>query len=143
MDADFSHHPGYIRQMLLEAVNGTDLIIGSRYKDGVRIQGWSKVRLAISRLANIFTRSVLALPVADITSGYRCFNAKALEKIDLSLVRSEGYAFQIEMVFWSIKKGLAVKEVPIIFFERTGGRSKFTFRHISEAFFTVLRLKAL
>jgi len=141
MDADFSHRPIDIFGILKEAESGADLVIGSRYKDGLRVKGWSIFRIYLSYFANLYVRIILGVKIYDMTSGFRCFRADTLRKIDLSLIRSEGYAFQIEMVYLYCQKGFIIKESPIVFIERKSGKSKFNIKIIIEAFLVVLKLR--
>ena len=141
MDADFSHNPAEISQILNEARLGAELVIGSRYKNGFRFKGWSIFRMALSYLANLYARTLLGFNIYDATSGFRCFRTNILKEIDLSLLFSQGYAFQIEMTYVCCKKGFSIKEVPIIFTKREKGKSKINLKIIIEAFFTVLRLR--
>ncbi|MFQ6618720.1 MAG: polyprenol monophosphomannose synthase, partial [Fidelibacterota bacterium] len=123
MDADLSHDPEEIPNFLRE-VEKNDLIIGSRYCDGVSVIHWPIRRLILSYGANLYTRIVTGLPLKDCTSGFKCFKRKVLESIDLNNVHSGGYSFQIEMNFRAWKKGFTLKEIPIIFEDRTVGKSK-------------------
>lgn len=141
MDADFSHCPMDMPKLLEKAKSSAELIIGSRYKNGLRVEGWSVFRLALSYLANFYARILLGVKVYDLTSGFRCFRADILRALDLSIICSEGYAFQIEMVYIYWKKGYRIEEIPITFIERETGRSKFSLKIIIEAFFTVLKLR--
>jgi dolichol-phosphate mannosyltransferase len=141
MDADFSHNPAEISQILNEIKSGAELVIGSRYKDGFRVKGRSIFRMGVSYFANLYTKAVLGFNIYDATSGFRCFRGSILKDIDLSLLLSEGYAFQIEMTYMCYKKGYCIKEIPILFNRRKEGNSKFNLKIIVEAFFTVLRLR--
>jgi len=140
MDADFAHRPMYISEMLEMAKAGADLVIGSRYKGGLRVKGWSFLRLSLSYIANCYARMALGLKIYDITSGFRCFNVDTLRMIDFSSIHSKGYAFQIEMVYLYWKKGYLIEESPITFFERKTGKSKLSIKQIIETFFTVMKL---
>lgn len=140
MDADLSHDPQYLPEMLCLAKEH-DIILGSRYIDGVRVHNWSFKRLLLSKFANIFIRFMLKLPVEDSTSGFKCYRRKVLEALDLNRIKSNGYAFQIETLFWALKKGFKVHEMPIVFNERKGGVSKMSKAIAWEAFFRVLQLK--
>ena len=140
MDCDFSHDPQDI-QHLLQAAQENDLVIGSRYINGIRIINWPFRRLLLSYCASIYTRFVTGIPVKDTTGGFKCFSRRALEKIDLNRIISNGYIFQLELNYKIWSKGLRVKEVPIIFYERRDGQSKMGGGIISEALFAVLRLK--
>jgi dolichol-phosphate mannosyltransferase len=144
MDADFSHDPREIPNFLA-AMSQYDLVIGSRYRNGVRVVNWPIRRLLLSYLANLYTRMITGLPVKDTTAGYKCFRRKVLESIDLDAVHSNGYAFQIEMTYKAWKKGFRVGEIPITFVDRQVGSSKMSKGIIYEAAFMVwkLRLRSL
>jgi len=141
MDADFSHHPKYI-QNLLEGLKKADLVIGSRYVNGVRVEGWRFRRLLLSKFANMYVSYIMVKPVWDFTAGYRCYRRKVLETIDLDNVKSDGYAFQIEMTYLTFKHGFTVHEIPIIFKERLDGYSKISKKVIWEAFWLTLKFRA-
>jgi dolichol-phosphate mannosyltransferase len=141
MDADFSHDPKYL-QTFLEASKSADLVIGSRYLYGVRIEGWKFRRLVLSKFANIYVSYVMVKPVWDFTAGFRCYRRKVLETIDLGKVRSDGYAFQIEMTHLTFKHGFKVAEIPILFREREAGFSKIGRGIVWEAFWMTLRCRA-
>ena len=132
MDADFSHQPRYLPE-LLRAAEGADLVLGSRYIPGGGTENWGYVRKAISRGGSLYARTVLGLPFRDVTSGYKCFRREVLEAIDLRTVKTTGYAFQIELTYRAHKQGFRIREVPIIFFEREAGRSKMDGTIIAEA----------
>ncbi len=140
MDADFSHQPKYLIE-LLEKAKECDLVIGSRYIEDGRIKNWPLHRLILSRGANIYVRMVTGLPVSDSTGGFNCYRKKVLKKIDLDKVISDGYAFQIEMKYRLWKKGFSIKEVPITFIDRTRGTSKISKKIIFQAFFLVWKLR--
>jgi dolichol-phosphate mannosyltransferase len=139
MDADFSHDPGDVPR-LLEATREADLAIGSRYVPGGQILDWGSRRMAISRWGSAYARTVLGLWVRDMTSGFKCWRREALESIDLGAVRSEGYAFQVEMTYRAVRTGLDVVEVPITFRDRRVGESKMTGSIVTEA---AIRVPAL
>ncbi|HXT11743.1 MAG TPA: polyprenol monophosphomannose synthase [Candidatus Angelobacter sp.] len=139
MDSDFSHNPDDIPQFL-EAARDADLVLGSRYINGIRIINWPLKRLMLSKAAANYVRIITGMPFTDPTGGYKCFRRRALEAIDLDAVRSNGYSFQIEMTHKIWRQGLKVVEVPIIFTERIHGRSKMTGNIISEALLMVWRL---
>jgi dolichol-phosphate mannosyltransferase len=141
IDADFSHNPQEISTLFNEAESGVGLVIGSRYKNGLRVQGWSLFRISLSYLGNLYSRAILGFNICDATSGFRCFRAEVLKGIDLDRVLAKGYAFQIEMTYLCYLKGYSIREVPIHFMRRSRGVSKLNFKIILEAFFTVLRLK--
>lgn len=143
MDADFSHDPAVIAE-LLRASEGADLVIGSRYVGGrVNVVNWPLARLVLSKGASIYTRLVTGMPVEDPTSGFKCFRRELLSSIDLDAVRSQGYSFQIEMNFRAWKAGATIRELPIVFTDRTVGSSKMTKSNIREAVWMVWRLKWL
>lgn len=142
MDADFSHAPSDLNRFLEAAENGADLVLGSRYKHNrISVVNWDLKRLILSYGANVYTRMVTRLPVSDATGGFKCYCRSALEALDLEKMKSDGYCFQIETTFKVWKKGLTVKEIPIIFTDRTRGTSKMSGGIISEAFFLVLKLR--
>ncbi|MBI1804271.1 MAG: polyprenol monophosphomannose synthase [Ignavibacteriae bacterium] len=140
MDADFSHNPDEIPHFL-KRMNECDLVLGSRYTNGVRVVNWPIRRLLLSYSANVYTRIVTGMPVKDATGGFKCFKRKVLESINLDNVRSNGYAFQIEMNFKTWSKGFKVCEHPIIFFDRRSGVSKMSKKIVYEAVFMVWKLK--
>ena len=140
MDADFSHDPMVILQMLDE-IEDSDLIIGSRYIKGVNVINWPMQRLLLSYFANKYTKVVTGLPVKDATGGFKCFRRKVLENINLNSIHSNGYSFQIEMNFKAWKKGFRIKEIPIIFYERVEGASKMSKKIVHEAVFMVWKLR--
>ncbi len=143
MDADFSHDPVHLPQFLA-AVQGADLVLGSRYQEGrVTVVNWPIARLILSYFANVYARIVTGLPVWDATGGFKCFRRKVLESIDLNAVRTNGYAFQIEMSFRAWKKGFRIAEVPIVFVDRTEGTSKMSNKIVREAVWMVWRLRLL
>jgi len=140
MDADFSHDPKEILRFL-ETAKTHDLVLGSRYINGVNVINWPLSRLLLSWFANRYTRFVTGMPVKDATGGYKCFHRRVLEAIDLDCVRSDGYAFQIEMTFKAYKKGFRVVEIPIVFVDRSVGDSKMSSRIVSEAALMVWKLR--
>ena len=141
MDADFSHDPAHLSQFL-SAVEDADLVLGSRYRNGkVTVVNWPIKRLLLSYFANVYARIVTGLPVWDATGGFKCFRRKVLESIDLSHVRSNGYAFQIEMSFRAWRKHFKIVEIPIVFVDRTEGQSKMSRAIVREAIWMVWRLR--
>ncbi len=140
MDADYSHDPKVIGDFL-EAIKENDLVIGSRYVTGVNVINWPMRRLLLSYFANYYTRVVTGMPVKDATGGFKCFRRQVLEAIDLDKIRSNGYAFQIEMNFKAYKKNFRIKEVPIIFIDRVEGKSKMSKKIVREAIFMVWKLR--
>lgn len=126
MDADFSHNPDRLPKFL-EKIKEADLVIGSRYQGGnVNVVNWPMSRLILSYVANLYARGVTGLPVFDATAGFKCFRRKVLEAIDLNAVKSNGYAFQVEMNYRVWKRGFTLAEIPIVFVDRTAGASKMT-----------------
>jgi dolichol-phosphate mannosyltransferase len=145
MDCDFSHDPKHLPQFLA-AVQGADLVLGSRYLRGrVTVVNWPMPRLLLSYGANIYARIVTGLRLFDATGGFKCFRRRVLEAIDLEAVGSNGYAFQIEMSFRAARKGFRIVEIPIVFVDRTDGKSKMSRAIVREAIWMVwwLRLQAL
>lgn len=141
MDADFSHNPERLPEFL-EAIREADLVLGSRYQDGhVNVVNWPMSRLFLSYGANIYARAVTGLPIFDATGGFKCFRRNVLESIDLSSIKSNGYAFQIEMSFRAWKRGFRLVEIPIVFVDRTEGESKMSKRIVREAVWMVWRLR--
>ncbi|MCX7909348.1 MAG: polyprenol monophosphomannose synthase [Ignavibacteria bacterium] len=140
MDADFSHNPEDLPRFL-EALQDSDLVIGSRYLTGVNVINWPLSRLILSYFANLYTRFITGMPVKDATGGFKCFRASALRKINLDKVKTNGYGFQIEMNFRFWASGFRLKEIPIIFVDRRNGVSKMNKKIIFEAIFLVWKLK--
>ena len=140
MDCDFSHDPKQIPD-LLSACTQNDLVIGSRYIGGIRIINWPFKRLFLSYMASIYIRTVMGIPFKDPTGGFKCFSRKALQTLDLEKIFSNGYSFQLELNYKIWSKGLKIKEVPIIFYERRDGQSKMSFSIIIEAMFAVFHLR--
>ncbi len=140
MDADFSHNPKELLNFLLK-IQEYDLVIASRYIKGASVVYWPFRRLLLSYFANLYTRIVTGLPIKDATSGFKCYRRAVLESIDLSEIRSNGYAFQIEMNFKAWKKGFHLCEIPIIFVDRDKGESKMSKNIVYEAAFMVWKLK--
>jgi dolichol-phosphate mannosyltransferase len=141
MDADFSHDPAHLPQFL-RAIESADLVLGSRYREGrVTVVNWPMARLLLSYFANIYARVVTGLQLYDSTGGFKCFRREVLAAIDLEKVRSNGYAFQIEMSFRAWKRGFRIVEIPIVFVDRTEGTSKMSKRIVREAVWMVWRLR--
>ena len=140
MDADFSHDPKYLPDFLRE-IEHADLVIGSRYIDGGGTPNWSLLRKFISGGGNIFARFVLSLPIKDCTAGYRCYRREVLENIDLDSVKSQGYAFQVEMANRVLQQGYKIVETPIIFMDRRVGKSKMSRKIFIEGFLYVLQAR--
>lgn len=139
MDADFSHDPRFIPAMLARAAE-YDVVIGSRYVGGGGTEGCTLFRIALSRGANLFAKTLLGLHASDCTAGFRCYRRQVLESIHLDRIYSEGYSFLIEMLYWVQRAGFRVGEVPILFRNRRRGASKISRREITRAMATVLRL---
>lgn len=144
MDADFSHDPRYLRDLIAASPEG-DIIVGSRYKNGVNVINWPMSRLLLSYFASVYARIITGLPVTDATAGFKCFHRRVLEAIPLAVVKSNGYAFQIEMSFRAWRKGFRIVEVPIVFTDRVEGTSKMNKAIVREAVWMVwwLRLAAV
>jgi len=140
MDADFSHDPKEIANMLT-AINDNDLVIGSRYIQGVNVINWPMSRLLLSYFASIYTRVITGMPVMDPTGGFKCFRRVVLENIDLDGIKSNGYSFQIEMNFKTYKKKFRIKEIPIVFMDRVEGVSKMSKKIVREAITMVWKLR--
>lgn len=145
MDADLSHDPKDIRQFIQSVRDGADLVIGSRYINGIRIINWPLGRLMLSKFASAYTRFFTGLPLTDPTSGFKCFRRHVLKALQLDKIQSNGYGFQIEMDFYAWKKGFKLVEVPIIFTDRHHGTSKMNSQIVREAVWMVpsLGLRAL
>ena len=141
MDADFSHNPERLPEFL-ETIKEADVVLGSRYQDGhVNVVNWPMSRLFLSYAANIYARAITGLPIFDTTGGFKCFRRNVLESVDLSSVKSNGYAFQIEMSYRAWKRGFRLVEIPIIFVDRTEGVSKMSKKIVREAIWMVWRLR--
>ena len=140
MDADFSHNPDDIPN-LLEAIKENDLVIGSRYITGVNVINWPFKRLLLSIGASKYVRIITSLPLKDPTGGFKCFRKQTLEALDLDNVLSDGYSFQIEVNYKVWKKGLRIKEIPIVFYERINGTSKMSKKIVREAIIRVWQLR--
>lgn len=141
MDTDLSHDPAYLPDFLEAIAGGADLVIGSRNVPGGGVEGWGPGRHVLSRGGSLYSRVILGLAVRDLTSGYKAFRRSALEAIDLDSVQSEGYAFQVELTYRAILRGLRVVEVPIVFVDRRVGQSKMSRRIFAEAVLMMPRLR--
>ena len=144
MDADFSHDPKYLPEFI-RAAESADLVIGSRYKQGVNVINWPISRLLLSIGANQYARMITGLPLTDSTGGFKCFRRRVLEAIDFARVRSNGYAFKIEMSYRAWRKGFRLVEIPIVFTDRVEGQSKMNKKIVREAIWMVwwLRLRGM
>jgi dolichol-phosphate mannosyltransferase len=144
IDCDFSHDPADVPR-LLDATADADLVLGSRYVPGGRVEDWGAVRRAISAGGSLYARLLLGVPVRDLTGGFKCFRRVVLETIDLDAIHSRGYAFQIELTYRALRRGFRVREVPIRFVDREVGGSKMSRSIVLEAIWKVplLRLAAL
>jgi dolichol-phosphate mannosyltransferase len=140
MDSDFSHDPADLPR-LLAATEEADVAIGSRYVSGGGVENWSKVRQAISRGGSAYARTLLGLPIRDLTGGFKCFRREVLEAIDLDAIAARGYAFQVEMTYRAIELGFSVTEVPIVFHERRAGASKMSRSIVLEAAWMVPKMR--
>lgn len=140
MDADFSHDPAVLPN-LLEATQTHDIALGSRWIRGAGVVGWPYHRRILSKTANLYARKSINSNIRDLTGGYKCFRRNVLETINLSQITSSGYGFQIEITWCAMKYGFTVVEVPIIFSDRTAGKSKLSAATIFEAFGLVVRLR--
>ena len=140
MDADFSHDPEDIKKFI-SAADHADLVLGSRYLDGIRIINWPLNRLILSKAASLYVRIITRMPFVDPTSGYKCFRREVLESIDLDRIKSNGYSFQIEMTHMAWKSGFRIVEIPIIFEDRRSGHSKMNPSILREALWMVLKLR--
>lgn len=132
MDADFSHDPIYIKKML-ETIRNYDVVIGSRYVEGISIVNWSLSRLILSWFGNVYAKFMTGIKINDLTGGFKCIRKEALESINFDKINSRGYGFQIEMNYAFYKKGMRITEIPIIFYERTKGESNMSKSIIIEA----------
>ena len=139
MDADFSHNPQDVPR-LISAGRTADLVLGTRYKGGVRVINWPLSRLILSKTASYYVRWITGLPVTDPTGGFKCFRRPVLEEIDLEVIRSNGYSFQIEMTHTAWRKGFHIEEIPITFEERRVGHSKMNMAIVREALGMVWKL---
>ena len=140
MDADFSHNPREI-PAFLRAAEEADLVVGSRYTNGVRVLNWPMQRLLLSWTANVWTRVWTGLPLNDATGGFKCYRIDVLRGINLDKIRSNGYAFQIEMSYMAWRRGFRLLEIPIVFLDRNAGKSKMSKHIVYEAFFMLWKLR--
>ena len=140
MDADFSHDPKFLPQFF-ERIADSDLVVGSRYLNGISVVNWDLKRLMLSKAATAYIRFITSLPVTDATSGFKLWRREVLAAIDLDHLRSNGYVFLAEMSYQAFRQGFKINEVPIVFVERRLGRSKFNLGIITEALWGVLRMR--
>ena len=136
MDADYSHNPNYLPDLLLK-ISDFDIVIGSRYIPQGGIENWRWLRRFISKGGNIYSRWILGIPIYDLTSGFRCFRRRVLEQINLDKIKSEGYVFHIEMIYLTYLKGFRITEIPIVFTERLKGKSKISKKILFEALYKI------
>jgi len=141
MDADLSHDVRYLPDFVRALDDGADVVIGSRNIPGGGVEGWGPGRHFISKGGSFYSRTILGLPIRDLTSGYKAFSRRALEAIALERVSSNGYSFQIELTYRAVLRGMRVQEVPIVFVDRTAGRSKMSRRIFIEAIGMVWKLR--
>jgi len=145
MDTDLSHDPRYLPAFLERIARGADVVLGSRNVPGGGVEGWGPGRHVLSKGGSLYSRTILGLPIRDLTSGFKAWRAPVLEAIDLGAIRSEGYSFQIEMTWRAVRRGFRVEEVPIVFVDRRAGKRKMSRQIFLEAVAMVwkLRLDAL
>ena len=136
MDADFSHDPRYLGPML-DAAKEADLVLGSRYVEGGGVEDWGLLRRLISRGGGFYARKILGVQIHDLTGGFKCIHRRVLETIQLETIRAEGYVFQIEVTYRALRAGFRVKEIPIVFRDRSVGSSKMSARIAAEAIWAV------
>lgn len=140
MDADFSHDPKEIPK-IAEKLTGFDVVIGSRYIQGGKIENWNWRRRLLSRFANFYAKTILGVPINDLTTGFMCFRKDILKKIELDSIKSEGYAFLVDFKYKVFRAGFKINEHPIVFSERREGQSKMSFKNIWEAVLLPWKLK--
>jgi dolichol-phosphate mannosyltransferase len=140
MDADFSHDASYLEPMIAAAAHA-DLVLGSRYVPGGGTRNWGRVRRLVSRGGCWYARRVLGVPVRDLTGGFKCFRREVLEALDLRQIRSQGYAFQVELTYRALQLGFRVVEIPIVFTDRRVGQSKMSRRIVLEAIWMIPALR--
>jgi len=140
MDADFSHDPKYLPEFMQE-IKTHDLVIGSRYVNGISVVNWPMRRLMLSKFATFYVRLITGLPLTDCTSGFKCYRSKVLKAIDLNEIHSDGYAFQVEMHYKAWKRKFKLKEIPVIFIDRHAGSSKMSRNIAAEAVTLVWKLR--
>jgi len=141
MDADFSHNPEDLYKLRKACVEGVDMAVGSRYINGVNVVNWPMSRVLMSYFASVYVRFITGVNIQDFTAGFVCYKRSVLETIELKKIKFVGYAFQIEMKYTAVKHGFTVKEVPIIFTDRTAGSSKMSRGIFKEAIWGVIQMK--
>jgi dolichol-phosphate mannosyltransferase len=140
MDADFSHNPKYIPEFLTQ-IKTNDLVLGSRYIKGGGVVNWGWIRKIISRGGSLYSRTILGLPIRDLTGGFKCFRREVLEKIEVNKLKSNGYSFQVETTYKTFLNKFKIKEIPIIFEDRRVGQSKMSSKIFLEALIMVVKLR--
>ena len=140
MDSDLSHDPKYLPNFIDMYENGWDVVVGSRYVNGGGVVNWGLYRKAVSKGANLLASTLLGVKVHDMTTGYRCYDRKVLEKLDLDSIKSNGYSFLEEILFYCNKENFSIGETPIIFVDRTHGKSKLSKKEMIKFFLTIMRL---
>ncbi|HVK66391.1 MAG TPA: polyprenol monophosphomannose synthase [Polyangium sp.] len=141
MDADLSHDPKYLPAFLRAIEEGADVVLGSRNVPGGGVLGWGPGRHVLSKGGSLYARTLLGVPIRDLTTGFKAFTRRALLAIDIETLRSNGYSFQIETTYRALRKGLRVTEVPIVFVDRRAGHSKMSRGIFAEAVVEVWRLR--
>jgi len=141
MDADFSHQPKVIPEMIRQIREGYDIVVGSRRVAGGKIIGWGIIRKLASQTAMVVTRLILGIKTKDVTTGFRAYRAEIIQKLELSAIRSNGYSFLEELIYRCEKKNLKIKEIPIVFNDRQLGKSKFSVKEIIKFFITIFKLR--
>ena len=141
MDSDLSHDPKYLPDFIEMHEKGFDVVVGSRYVDGGGVENWGLYRKAVSKGANLLASTLLGVKVHDMTTGYRCYDRKVLEELDLDSIKSNGYSFLEEILFYCKNKNFSIGETPIVFVDRTHGKSKLSKNEMVKFFITILRLR--
>ena len=140
MDADFSHNPNYLKDFL-DRINGFDMVVGSRYTNGISVVNWPLKRIILSLFANNYVRYITGMPLTDCTSGFNCFRKRVLENINLDRITSQGYSFLVEIKYHVFKYKFRITEIPIIFVERREGQTKMSLKEMLEACFIPWKLR--
>ena len=141
MDSDLSHDPKYLPDFIEMHEKGFDVVVGSRYVDGGGVENWGLYRKAVSKGANLLASTLLGVKVHDMTTGYRCYDRKVLEELDLDSIKSNGYSFLEEILFYCKNENFIIGETPIVFVDRTHGKSKLSKNEMVKFFLTILKLK--